>query len=321
MKSGRLILIAFLTTCLAGATSSQGQTLGPDDMVVIDQPGATEPLDLDAWLRDQGNTQGPSGCWDPDSSVAAPYVWQLVPAGLLYKSYLAGVHEPRFGIVGFEEKNLGWLWDSVLGGRVGLLRYGTPGSVCPQGFQIDFEGAVFIRQNEHGEMVSTDFRAGVPLTYACGCYQMKLGYYHVSSHLGDEFLLSTGTPRINYVRDAVIWGHSLDLTEAWRAYFEIGYSFSTDGGSKPWELQFGAEYSTQCATDIWGSPFLALNGHLREDVDFGGNFVAQAGWQWRGGDCGRLLRVGLQYYNGKSPQYEFFDQFEEQIGFGVWYDF
>ena len=73
--------------------------------------------------------------------------------------------------------------------------------------------------------------------------------------------------------------------------------------------------------DVAGSPFVALNGHLRQEVDFGGNFVAQAGWQWRGSDCEHLLRAGVHYYNGKSPQFQFFDRFEHQIGFGIWYDF
>ena len=34
-----------------------------------------------------------------------------------------------------------------------------------------------------------------------------------------------------------------------------------------------------------------------------------------------LLRLGVQYYNGKSSQYSFYDEFEEQLGFGIWYDF
>ena len=33
-----------------------------------------------------------------------------------------------------------------------------------------------------------------------------------------------------------------------------------------------------------------------------------------------MLRTGLFYYNGESNQFSFFDEHEEQIGFGVWYD-
>jgi hypothetical protein len=35
---------------------------------------------------------------------------------------------------------------------------------------------------------------------------------------------------------------------------------------------------------------------------------------------GQTLRFGIHYYNGKSSQFQFFDNSEEQIGIGIWYD-
>ena len=68
------------------------------------------------------------------------------------------------------------------------------------------------------------------------------------------------------------------------------------------------------------APFFAINGHLRQENDFGCNLDIQTGWQWRGRG-GHLFRLGMQYFNGMSDQYQFFNQFEEQIGVGVWYDY
>ena len=34
-----------------------------------------------------------------------------------------------------------------------------------------------------------------------------------------------------------------------------------------------------------------------------------------------LFRAGVQYFSGKSDQYQFFKQYEEKIGLGLWYDF
>ena len=73
-------------------------------------------------------------------------------------------------------------------------------------------------------------------------------------------------------------------------------------------------------TGIRGAPFFAVNGHLREELNYSGNFVLQAGWAWRG-QSSHLLRTGLHYYNGLSDQYSFYRNFEQQIGAGVWYDF
>ena len=39
------------------------------------------------------------------------------------------------------------------------------------------------------------------------------------------------------------------------------------------------------------------------------------------GILGQTLRYGFQYYNGKSSQSEFFNQSEQQVGGGLWYDF
>ena len=116
-------------------------------------------------------------------------------------------------------------------------------------------------------------------------------------------------------------GGSYYLTVDLRLYAEAGWAFYSDGGSDPWEFQFGIDYSPVLPQFGRGAPFVALNGHLREDVDFGGNFVAQLGWQWRGKLTERLFRVGLHYLTGPSPQFQFFRDSEEQLGIGVWYDF
>jgi len=106
----------------------------------------------------------------------------------------------------------------------------------------------------------------------------------------------------------------------WRLYGEVGYAANSDGGAEPWELQFGTELSRPGPTGLHGTPFLAINGHLREEHDFGGDVNTQAGWLWRG-YSGQVMRFGVQYFNGKSSQYQTFDNSEQQIGVGLWYDF
>lgn len=255
-----------------------------------------------------------------------PWSWQLLPPGLMYKSYLAGNKEPRMGSQWFHERTLGWRWDATLGGRVGLLRYGTENDFWPQGWQLDVEGAAFPRVDlDHQRDLDTvDFRAGAPLTTRQGPWEFKFGYYHLSSHLGDEFVLKNpGVPRINYVRESLASGLAVYLDPCnpnMRLYAEVGWAFYTDGGAKPWEFQFGIDMSPAAPTSGWGAPFFAINGHLRQENDFGGNMTVQTGWQWRG-RTGHLFRLGMQYFNGMSDQYQFFNRFEEQIGMGMWYDY
>ncbi len=72
---------------------------------------------------------------------------------------------------------------------------------------------------------------------------------------------------INFVRDSLILGIGYFLTEDVRLYSEADWAFKTDGGEQPWEFQFGAEYSPVRDTGFRGSPFFAVNAHVRESVD------------------------------------------------------
>lgn len=249
---------------------------------------------------------------------------QILPDGLIYRSYLAGVKESRFAGRWLHDKDLGWMWDITLGGRVGILRYGTTSVDHPEGWQIDMEGAGMPRldlEHEERDLISADFRFGIPLTYGRGNYQMKLAFYHLSSHLGDEYMVRHSTlVRRNYSRDVLVWGHSYFLTPDIRLYGEAGWAYNYDGGTEPWEFQFGIDYSPAGPSGQRGAPFFAINGHLREEFDFGGNLAVETGWQWRG-NSGHLFRLGMHYFQGMSDQWEFFDQYEEKLGFGVWYDF
>jgi Protein of unknown function (DUF1207) len=282
------------------------------------QPQFTEPLTTytdPAWASQPVVLPGPNDAW----------YWQVLPDGIIYHSYWAGVHEPRLGIVMDRISEGHSFFDGTAGGRVGLLRYGTGNAIFPQGWQLDVEAAAMVRLtlDEIRDFETADYRVGVPLTYGIDNWQFKASVYHLSSHLGDEFAIAhpgSLDDRINYVRDEVVLGASYYPQPAWRLYSEIGYAFNTDAGSEPWEIQFGTELAEPGPTGARGTPFFAINGHLREEVDWGGDVSTQLGWLWRG-NSGQVVRLGLHYFNGKSSQYQTFNQFEQQVGLGLWYDF
>jgi len=262
-----------------------------------------------------------------------PWEWQLMPNNLIYTSYLAGPKEPRLGTVWYDDtaadpfnqsiKN-GWMWDMTAGARISLLRYGSNPVLHPQGFEVQVEGAAFVRldQQDEVDLRSSDYRFGIPLVYGVGRWQTKLGYYHLSAHLGDEAMLKNMSfPRVNYLRDAIVWGNSYYLFDWMRIYGEVGYSFHNSGGSEPWEFQFGTELIQARPTGIHGAPFLAINGLSRQELDWGGNVCVQTGWAWRGYRSERLFRIGFEYLTGSDPQYEFVFYNQNRAGIGIWYDF
>jgi len=274
----------------------------------------------------------PAGVFD-DLWAPRPWHWQLLPNNLIYTSYLAGPKESRFATVWYDDtasdpfnpgQANGWLWDSTLGGRASILRYGSDNELHPQGFEVQIEGAAFVRlaPGEDRDLRSSDFRFGIPVVYGVGRWQTKLAYYHLSAHLGDEAMLRyRDFERINYVRDAIVWGNSYYVFDWMRIYGEVGWSFFNDGGSQPWEFQFGTELIQARPTGPRGAPFLAVNGMSRQELAWGGNVCVQAGWAWRGSRSEKLFRIGFEYLNGSDPQYEFVYATQNRAGIGMWYDF
>jgi hypothetical protein len=323
----------------AGEVADRVRVLGAGQTPDGDAAGITgvPPTPLNAKMKVFGDPGGeregvfglPSEYTSGPMALESPFVfseswtWQVLPDSILYKSYLASNRESRFGSQMVHINDVGDMWDVTLGGRAGILRYGTSDPYWPEGYQLDIEGAAFPRLNfDHDrDLEDVDFRFGVPLTMRRGAWQTKFGYYHLSSHLGDEFLVRNNTlDRLNYVRESLMLGVGLFLNPNFRLYSEVDYAFYVDGGAKPWEFQFGAEYSPIDCDRFHGSPFLAVNSHLHQEVSFGGSVTAQIGWQWRG-RTGHLTRTGFQYFNGMSEQAQFFNQFEQQYGWGLWYDF
>ena len=262
-----------------------------------------------------------------DPGYSSGYGWQLMPAGLMYHSYLAGTKEPRFNAVWFRDQSGKLNWETQLGGRVGVLRYGEFGAILPQGWQLDLEGGAQARvlPNDDSDLEASDFRVGILLTRRQGLWSGKTGYYHLSTHVGDEFLIKNpGFNRLNYVRDAWIGGISRDILIAGRPdariYGEYAYAFNSEVGS-PSEFQFGAEYSPLFFG--WkGSPFMAVNSYMRADRNWDAKDLSIAlGWQWRSPTTNQRFRVGFQYYDGDSVQWSFPGRKETMYGLGMWFDF
>jgi len=276
------------------------------------------------------------------------WTWQLFPDGFIYPTYLAATQN-RLTCVTNYDPDIKWNWDITLGGRAPLFRYGNRSALFPEGWQVDIEGSVHLRLAlmQQMDMEANDFRVGLPFSYGTKVWQVRTGYYHVSSHVGDERVLRyineggwdewegdpeyKGKPtyragedhhRLNYYREAWLLSCAYRPTPSTRLYAEVDYAFMLGELTKPWHFQFGAEYSpVYPARGGWGTPFAAVNVRLMQEFNFDGNFTLQTGWQWRG-SRNELFRIGLQYFNGTSEQYSFITHpRERKIGIGVWYDF
>lgn len=260
----------------------------------------------------------------PDAESPAPAAWHMLPVGLLYGPYLAGEKEPRLTWSVLREFDRGTLFELTVGGRVGLFRKGLSGAVGADGWQIDLEGAAQPRlgPDYSYSLEAVDYRAGLLWTSRRGRMAIKAGYYHLSAHVGDEFLVRhPEVERVDYVRDSVLVGAMYDVRPNLQVYAEMAYAFIRFGGAEPLEVQAGVQYGAARPTTRRGGAVAAVNIHLRQELGLGGGVNLMAGWGWFSQVTGHRLRLGLQAYSGKSVQYSTFRRSERMFGPALWFDF
>jgi len=263
--------------------------------------------------------------WIVADSSSTTWKKQILPQGLMYPSYLASRKDPRLQSIITYDSDYGTLWDITLGGRAPIFRNGTTDPIYPEGWEIELEGAALLRLDweRHRNLAGTDYRAGVPIVYGTRRWQFKTGYYHVSSHLGDNYLMDRFRPRKHYSRDAIMLGGAFKPIDDVRIYAELDYAFHCGQTTEPLEIQFGFEYASQFDPNMsnWVSrPFFATHGHLFQERDFGGYWATQAGLQWRS-MSDSMLRIGAEFYVGGDDLYQFHTTYQRKVGAGLWYDF
>jgi len=90
-----------------------------------------------------------------------------------------------------------------------------------EGWQLGVAGTIFSQFNLDApskDLINTDFRIGIPLSYKRGPFSARASIYHQSSHLGDEFILSGAAPRcVNLSFEALNFVAAWELG-GWRPY-------------------------------------------------------------------------------------------------------
>jgi len=228
---------------------------------------------------------------------------QSFPDGDVFRPLVADPIEPRFFLstvnmdVGDENINM-----ASIGAGVNFGLYRWPGEGEGEGWQVGIFGAVASQFNvdvSSGDLINTDFRVGIPLSYRRGAFSGRARIFHQSSHLGDEFLLNgPATPRINLsveVFDLVLaWEHA-----GWRPYAGFGYAFGRD----PDDLK---QSGFQVGVDYVGTKEVLFGGRLVGGVDY--RSMEETDW-----DAGLSVKIGLAYgrtsptRRGISVLFEYFD--------------
>lgn len=200
--------------------------------------------------------------------------------------------------------------------------------------QADLQGglwALFDHLSYSAPLINADYYVGAVLTYAYKCWSSRFRFYHISSHIGDEFLLNNPDfDRRNPSAEYLEWAVAYQLTEDFRIYGAYTYVMSCDS-SFPFcknrfeaglEAYFNFWLLRSYSHCIFGRPFFAVHLRYFEDYNFEEDITYALGYELSKmrGLC-RKLRFYLEYHKGFSVEGQFSDKKTDYISLRASYGF
>lgn len=161
-------------------------------------------------------------------------------------------------------------------------------------------------RNEWAELVTTDWMLAIPLSYAFDQWAFRLRIYHISSHLGDEFMVNhRHVLRVNPSFEAVDFFASYQATMGLRIYLGPGVILHSDTSYpiKTFYFEYGIEWRFWPQRfhyhRLYGSPFFAIDVQQWQAVHFRPSLTAQLGYEFsKLQGAGRKVRFFGEYHNG-----------------------
>ncbi|MEE4605470.1 MAG: DUF1207 domain-containing protein [Desulfobacteraceae bacterium] len=252
----------------------------------------------------------------------------FLPTTPLFQSLLADPRWPHFSASlqrYIDDEQLRNVASTNFGESFGIYRSRGPWeSTMELGIQAGVF-AIFDIDSESFDLINADYFVGIPFTIKKGNFANLTRIFHQSSHLGDEFLLRGRTDeRINLSYEGVNNLFSYHLPAGFRLYAGGGYIFHREpSGLDPWSTQAGLGFRSP---RLWLKrslrPVAGIDVQNRQESDWATDVSARAGIQFENPDfLSRKLQLLFEYYNGKSPNGQFYENNIEFFGLGLHFFF
>jgi len=149
----------------------------------------------------------------------------------------------------------------------------------------------------------------------------RMGFKHISAHVGDELIARSGRTRIAYTRQEIRLGMAWKPESSSTFYSEAAYAYDLRNEilQRPWRLQLGAQYQGPVTyhrmqlnwySGIDFSSYQENNWSINTTIQIGLG-AASGSHHWR---------LGLEFYDGRSQLGEFFQDKERYASLGLWFD-
>ncbi len=178
-------------------------------------------------------------------------------------------------------------------------------------------------------MVNTDFFASFLMTYAFDRWSFRFRWWHLSSHLGDEYILSNpDVERCNLSDEGIDFFVSYQFCYAVRVYGGVGYIYSRDREfpEEPLYIEAGSEIRVfggrDCFNRLHVQPFLAMHFRAWEEHDYDIDQTYALGVEWsKLQGVGQKFRIFFEYHNGFSKEGQFVRERADYLAVKVEYGF
>lgn len=276
----------------------------------------------DIHIQYKNQTQAPETNLPLPVTTEKPGAHELMPSGTIYNAPIGDPKWPRFS-VGYQnhfKKNAARsIYFLSFGENLALYRHKNNSEIYELGIQAGLFGAMDISSNPT-RLINSDYFVGLGLSIVKSKkWQNMIQFSHLSSHLGDELLVSNPhltTKRINLSYETLKWLTAYKFNSL-RPYAGIGYIVHRDPSSiKPLTLEGGLDYVSEEKFIFRTTRAVAgIHVHSWEENKFKPTFNVRTGLQlenpvWQG----RFLQGLIDYSYGKSRHGQFYKQKEHYIG-------
>jgi hypothetical protein len=182
--------------------------------------------------------------------------------------------------------------------------------------------------NEWAELITTDYILMIPISYAINKWSCRLRGYHISSHLGDEYMVNHGNVlRVNPSFEAIDFFISYQATNGFRLYGGPGFVVHSDTSypMKTFYFEYGLEWRFMGLKyhyhRLYGAPFFAADFQNWQANNFRLSTTLQLGYEWsKLQGAGRKVRLFAEYHNGYSEG-QFFYKHTDYIAIRIAWGF
>jgi hypothetical protein len=189
-------------------------------------------------------------------------------------------------------------------------------------FQWSMGGGIFSRfdlVSDTKDLQVTDYNASMPLDIRAGRWSTRLLPFHVSSHLGDDYIKRTGTVSQKYSFDAIKLLQAFEPTPQWRLYGGYIYTLRwghTDLGRHA--FQAGLEWTSRSWARGSAETYWATDFQSWQRTAWNPQLHTQVGIRFRHDPTSaHTFSFYLEYAAGRREQGQFYEQRESHWTLGL----